>query len=189
MNRSVQGFTDETWFRFGRSQSLTKFDGQPKLIWPVLSLEPRYTYDDRNIIFSGGGNGPYYGLRTLEGDNHSIFYILAVLSHPAIETMIKTGRTSRFRGGYYSHGKQFIENLPFKNIDFQNESETLHHNTIVSNVRSLIGIKDQISNSRFPRQRQRLERQAKIINNQINNHVEALYGITDQDMNIIKELS
>lgn len=187
-SRSVQGYTDNTWFRFGRSQSLTKFNGNPKLVWPVLSVGPRYTYDEENIIFSGGGNGPYYGLRTLAGDNHSIFYIMAILSHPAIEAMIKTGRTSKFRGGYYSHGKQFIENLPFKEIDFQNETEIAHHDLIVKNVQSLIRIKSQIKSTKLVNQRDRLKRQAEAINNKINNHIEALYGINDHDIKIIKGL-
>ncbi|MCO0598513.1 Eco57I restriction-modification methylase domain-containing protein [Peribacillus butanolivorans] len=188
LKRSVQGYTDETWFRFGRSQSLTKFNGIPKLIWPVLSLDPKYTYDDENIIFSGGGNGPYYGLRTLQEDNHSIFYILAVLSHPAIEAIIKTGKTSRFRGGYYSHGKQFIEGLPFKNIDFQNEAETHYHDSIVQNVQILIEIKKQLSFASLYQQRERLKRRAEIVNKRINSHIEALYNITEHDMEIINEL-
>ena len=63
--RALQGKTADNWYRFGRNQSLTQFDNQPKLIWPVLSIEPRYAYDDQNIVFTAGGNGPYYALRPL----------------------------------------------------------------------------------------------------------------------------
>jgi len=56
--RSIQGRTPETWYRYGRSQSLTKFDGTPKLIWPILSLEPCYAYDDRDIVFHRGWQRP-----------------------------------------------------------------------------------------------------------------------------------
>jgi hypothetical protein len=38
-------------------------------------------------------------------------YLLAILNHPLSEAMVRT-HTSPFRGGYYSHGRQFIRNLP-----------------------------------------------------------------------------
>jgi type I restriction-modification system DNA methylase subunit len=69
----------EMWYGYGRTQSLTRFNGEAKLIWPVLSLEPRYAYDDQDILFTGGGNGPYYGLRPLPDTRLSIFYLQAIL--------------------------------------------------------------------------------------------------------------
>ena len=38
LSRNIHGYTEDTWYRYGRSQSLTKFNGEPKLIWPVLSI-------------------------------------------------------------------------------------------------------------------------------------------------------
>ena len=55
--RNIQGKSPQ-WYAFGRTQSLVKFDGQPKLIWPVLSLEPRYAYDENNLVFTGGRKWP-----------------------------------------------------------------------------------------------------------------------------------
>ena len=101
---------DRQWYQYGRSQSLTKFN-TPKIILPVLSTEPRYSYDDMNTIFTGGGNGPYYMVRPRPGASVSNHYLLAVLNHPLSEAFIRKN-TSTFRGGYYSHGKQFIESLP-----------------------------------------------------------------------------
>ena len=52
----IGGATAERqWYQFGRSQSLTKFN-TPKIILPALSLEPRYAYDDANVVVTGGGN-------------------------------------------------------------------------------------------------------------------------------------
>lgn len=107
----VGGSADERqWYQYGRSQSLTKFD-RPKIILPVLSVEPRYAFDETNTLFTGGGNGPYYMVRAKADAAVSTLYLLAVLNHPLCEAMIRTN-TSPFRGGYYSHGKQFIQNLP-----------------------------------------------------------------------------
>lgn len=101
---------ERQWYQFGRSQSLTKFDG-PKIILPILSLEARYSFDDSDVIVTGGGNGPYYMIRPRPESPVSNYFLLAVLHHPLSEAMVRTN-TSVFRGGYYSHGKQFIEGIP-----------------------------------------------------------------------------
>ena len=110
--RAISGgqAADQQFYQFGRSQNLTKFDS-PKIILPVLSLEARYAYDDTNIIMTGGGNGPYCLIRPFSGAPETPFFLLAVLHHPLCEAIIRT-HTSAFRGGYYSHGKQFIKGLP-----------------------------------------------------------------------------
>lgn len=115
--RSLQG-SEPKWYQFGRSQSLAKFHDAEKLVWSVLATRSPYVLDTRNLLFTGGGNGPYYGL--LNKSNYSLLYFLGILSHPVIESMVKSG-ASEFRGSYYSHGKQFIEKLPIKKIDFTNK--------------------------------------------------------------------
>ena len=88
----------QQWYQYGRSQSLTKFD-TPKIILPILSLEPRYAYDDANITVTGGGNGPYYMVRPRIVARVSNQFLLAVLNHPMAEAFVRTVNSSspRFR--------------------------------------------------------------------------------------------
>ncbi len=180
-------FNDEDWHKFGRSQSLSKFDGNPKLIWTVLSTEPRYVYDNKDIIFSGGGNGPYYGLRLQTDSPYSIFYIQAILCNPVIEAMIKTGKTSNFKGGYYSHGKQFIECLPFMTIDFNNPQEKRIHDIIANSVKRLSILNSYKQNTKIPHKKQIFERRINNLKNDITKHVNCLYGFDDDMLKIIEE--
>ena len=122
-DRSITGgpAAEQQWYQYGRSQSLTKFNTS-KIILPVLSIEPRYSYDETNTLITGGGNGPYYMVRVRDGVDISDHYLLAVLNHPISEAFIRTN-TSTFRGGYYSHGKQFIENLPIPIPDEEQRTE------------------------------------------------------------------
>ena len=112
-----RSFNDKSpiWYQYGRSQHLSKFININKLVWPVLSTKPSYVLDTKELFFTGGGNGPYYGL--ISRSEYSLYYILGILSHPIIERMVKAG-ASVFRGAYYSHGKQFLERLPIRKIDF-----------------------------------------------------------------------
>jgi hypothetical protein len=71
----------------------------------------RYAHDDQDIIFTGGGNGPYYGLRPLPKPNSRFTSLQAVLSHPVIEAMVRA--IAALSGAVIvSHGKQFIKDLP-----------------------------------------------------------------------------
>lgn len=90
-------------------------------------------YDSDLVVFTGGGNGPFYGIEMKKTTQESIFYIQAILNHWLMELLVKQG-ASVFRGGYYSHGKQFIAKLPIYRIDFSNLEESKTHDTIVAQV-------------------------------------------------------
>jgi type I restriction-modification system DNA methylase subunit len=182
--RDIQGYTEDTWYRYGRSQSLTKFTGEAKLIWPVLSKEPRYSYDDQNIIFSGGGNGPYYALRTLPKTSLSLYYIQAILSHSVFEAMIRSC-PSEFRGGYTSHGKEFIKDLPIRIIDFSNTTETNYYQEIVQLVQQLITNSEDQTKATTPQKQNVLARHNRLLQQRIQTIVERLYSIDHDDVKTI----
>jgi hypothetical protein len=169
---------ERQFYQFGRSQSLTKFDS-PKIILPILSIEARYAYDDDNIVVTGGGNGPYYMIRPRPGVAISNHYLLAVLNHPLSEAFVRTN-TSPFRGGYYSHGKQFIENLP---IPHPNEQGRLDIETLVA---QMIDTLAAVAAARTPQEKAIHERQADDLRAQIEAHVTALFGLSTADMDIVR---
>ncbi|MFZ6762213.1 Eco57I restriction-modification methylase domain-containing protein [Pseudoroseomonas sp. WGS1072] len=174
--RSVTGGAEGTrqFYQFGRSQSLTKFD-TPKIILPILSLEARYAYDEANITVTGGGNGPYYMIRPRPGARESNAFLLAILHHPLCEAMVRTN-TSTFRGGYYSHGKQFIERLP---VPAASDAERAK---IEELVRGLIAAHDAASAARTPHQRILHERSAVALREQVESLVSALFGLSADDV-------
>ncbi len=180
--RNISGGIAEErqFYQFGRSQSLVKFNG-PKIILPALSLEPRYVYDENNIVVGGGGNGPYYLLRRRSDSCLTDYYLLAVLNHPISEAFVRTN-TSVFRGGYYSHGKQFIENLP---VPIPSESERA---TIDALVAGLIDANDNAVVARTPHDRTLYERQAADLRQQIDARITQLFRLTPADMDIVRAI-
>ncbi|GMQ30668.1 Eco57I restriction-modification methylase domain-containing protein [Algoriphagus confluentis] len=175
--RNLQG-KEPKWYQFGRSQSLVKFIGKPKLIWSVLATSAPYTLDSNSLLFTGGGNGPYYGLI-----NNSMFeleYFLGILAHPLFEAMVKSG-ASEFRGSYYSHGKQFLENLPIWEVDISDPSELEKYQEIISLVRELILTQANLKASAYGSKRNVYERKKQLLINQLIHSVNHLYGISEQD--------
>ncbi|MEI6343447.1 MAG: Eco57I restriction-modification methylase domain-containing protein [Verrucomicrobiota bacterium] len=101
---------DDSWYRYLYPKNLALFDSK-KLIVQVMAQEPRFAYDPAHVFFTGGGNGPYYGVRPSSGDEMQLLSLQAVLNSKVAEFFIRQTSTP-FRGGYWSFGKQFIERLP-----------------------------------------------------------------------------
>lgn len=181
--RSLQG-NEPVWYQFGRSQSLTKFHNTEKLIWSVLSTEPPYTIDKNNLQFTGGGNGPYYGL--INNSDYSLYYFLGILSHPLIENMVKSG-ASEFRGSYYSHGKQFIENLPIRTIDMSVDSEKEIYLQIIKIVKNQVSTKEKIKSASYGTKRNVLQRKIDTLQNQLILLINKLYGISNDEFNAVMQ--
>lgn len=166
------------FYQFGRSQSLTKFDS-PKIILPILSREARYAYDDTNIMMTGGGNGPYYLIRPRDGVLETNFFLLAVLHHPLSEAIIRM-HTSLFRGGYYSHGKQFIEHLPIPSATLAQRTE------IEMLVSQLIAANEAAQAARVPHQRNLHQRNATTLREEIETRISTLFGLSPADLALIR---
>lgn len=115
--RSITPDPGEHFWAYGRSQSLVKLD-EPKLIVRVMSIAPRYAQDDRGLVVPGGGDGgPYYLLRPQADCPYSIRVIQAILSHPAVDAFVASGR--KYRGSYASHRKKFLVRAPLPQLSQQ----------------------------------------------------------------------
>jgi hypothetical protein len=132
-----------------------------------------------NIVVTGGGNGPYYMVRPLKEGSVTDHYLLAVLNHPLSEAFVRTN-TSPFRGGYYSHGKQFIQNLP---IPVPTDAE---RRAVEALVQGLIKVLGAVETARTPHQRTIQERRADEFKTQIENRISALFGLSDADMGLAR---
>ena len=181
--RNIKGGlqAERQWYQFGRSQSLTKFNS-PKIILPILSLGARYSYDDSNIVVTGGGNGPYYMIRPLPDAGVSNYYLLAVLHHPLIEALIRSN-PNVFRGGYYSHGKQFIRDLPIPMPDGTALEE------IEGAVEELFNAIGRLGAARIPRQRLVMKRRVNELTRQMEERVTDLFDLSAEDLEVIRAVA
>lgn len=186
LKRSVNGMNDENWYQFGRSQSLKRFSGGEHLIWSVLSTQGNYVYDNRSVCFTGGGNGPFYGLEKKEETKESILYIQALLNHWLLESVVKS-KASTFRGDYYSHGKQYISKLPLYHIDFENPEEEKTHDAIVNSVQNIINLKAEKYKQMTKEQKKTYERLIQSESKHLDDLVSNLYGAENIVMEVLDE--
>ena len=177
--RKMTGRKEENWFAFGRSQSVRRFLAGEHLVWPVLSTGSNYVYDSEMIAFTGGGNGPFYGIEMKNSSQESIFYIQAILNHWLMELLVKS-KASTFRGDYYSHGKQFIATLPIYKIDFENPAEVAKHQHIVEMVHDIMRLKAQLTTAPNVARRTVLQHSIMAINADLNKAIDELYQVESQ---------
>lgn len=174
--RSIAKKDDTNWYQYGRSQSIRRFATGNHLIWAVLSTKGNYVYDDAQITFTGGGNGPFYGIENKKNSQLSLFYIQALLNHWMLEQIVKS-RSSTFRGEYYSHGKQFIEKLPIFDIDFNNQEEKHTHDSIVKKVENIMQLTQRKDSMKTREQKEMINRMIDEEEQTLNMIIDKLYGI------------
>jgi hypothetical protein len=177
--RAINGgpAAERQWYQFGRSQGLTQFD-RPKAIWRTLSVEPQYTFDELNTVVTGGGNGPYYMLRANPDMGISDLFLLAVLNHPLSEAIVRT-IASVFRGGYYSHGKQFVKDLP---VPIPSAEDRVAIEELVKRLMAALALRDS---ARTPHERTLHTRESVTLRTQIDGRVSALLGLSAEDLAIV----
>lgn len=168
--------TASNWHAYGRNQSLARFMGGEHLVWPVLSRDSNYVYDPCNVVFTGGGNGPFYGIVLRGGVEESILYVQAIMNHWLMELLVKTN-TSVFRGGYYSHGKQFIARLPIFRIDFSDPAQKAAHDAIVDKVRTIQSLVARRDTAGSTATKRTIDRAIKMAQNDVSLIIDALYGV------------
>ena len=172
----VPARTQQNWYAYGRSQSLSRFLTGEHLIWPVLSTDSNYVYDKDLVSFTGGGNGPYYGIEMKNDTKESIFYVQAILNHWLMELIVKNSG-STFRGDYYSHGKQFVAELPIYRIDFSNRELVETHDSIVEKVHMIEALRTQMNEAQSSTERRTYERAAEATEKELSTIIDSLYGV------------
>jgi hypothetical protein len=165
----------DEWYGYIYPKNLSLFES-PKLIVQVISKYARYASDTHSIYFTGGGNGPYYGLRwATPNDPHSLHYLQALLNSRLLDFYLHRISTT-FRGGYFSYGKQFIEQLPIRPINFGGASERAEHDALVGLVEHILAAKRAAPSA-----------DTSALEREIDHRVYCLYGLTPDEIKLVEE--
>ncbi len=175
-DRESGAWNNPQWYALGRTQNLTQMD-DPKLIVQVISRSGRYAYDQEGIYFTGGGNGPYYGVRWSDPNNPHTSKLLDLCLHNI---------SSPFRGGYWSYGKRFIEQLPIRIINFRDPADKTRHDRVVALAQQMVSLHKRLAEARTPQDTTVIQQQIGIVDQQINNAVYELYNLTPQEIEIVE---
>jgi hypothetical protein len=101
------------WHAYIYPKNLFEFT-KPKLLVKVISNKSSFPFDrSGRYYFTGGGNGPIYGISLDNTSKVSFEYLMGVLNSTLLDYLVHK-KSSRQHSGYYIYGKRFIERLPIK---------------------------------------------------------------------------
>lgn len=93
-----------------------------------------------------------------------------------MELLVKN-KASMFRGGYYSHGKQYIAELPVYKIDFTDEGDRRVHEDIVSHVKMIMELSQKKAQAGNHAERKVLQRAIEVRQQELDRLIEGIYGV------------
>ena len=106
-----------SWYALWNPRQIDRFE-KPKLLTQVLADRATFSIDlSGEYWFVGGGNAGVYGVIPRDDLDVDIWYLLAFLNSTCFDEMVKAA-SSRFRGGYHSFAKRFIQNIPIRVTGF-----------------------------------------------------------------------
>lgn len=176
-NRERGKWRHKQWYAFGRSQNLTQMDGE-KLIIQVTAQKPTVLYDVTGLYMTGGGSGPFYGIRSTESTISNIF-LLGVLNSALFGWIVKAQSTN-LRGGYIKFSKQYIESVP---IIVPGKAA---HDRMVTLVERMLDLQKKIDTATTDHTKTIIQRQINYTDKQIDRLVYELYELTDQEIAIVE---
>lgn len=145
-SRDVPNSTKDTWYQYGRTQHLKTFNNCKKLIVGVLSREPMYAYDDKNMLISAGGTAGYTAIILKENSPYSLQFIQAWLNNQNTEKIIRL-IGSDFENGYVSRGTYQLNQLYIPKLDMNSEEDKVVHDTITEKVYQIYEINERMINA------------------------------------------
>jgi hypothetical protein len=126
-----------------------------------------------------------YGARMNYGRHHPNF-VTGLLNSRLLDQVVRQ-MTNAFRGGYFAVNKQAVERLPFRQIDFSDRADKARHDKMVALVERMLELNKQKHSGKLaPSELDRLERELATTDEEIDNLVYELYGITAEERKIIE---
>jgi hypothetical protein len=166
------------WYAFGRSQNLTQMENA-KLIVQVTANRPTVLYDDQGLYMTGGGSGPFYGIRPTN-EAVPLKYLLGILNSNLFGWVVRSQSTP-LRGGYFKFSKQYIETMPIPERpgDFRTER-------MVVLVDRMLDLHKRMAGTRTDHSKRLFQRQIETTDREINRLVYEIYELTDSEIAFVE---
>lgn len=165
------------WYAYTRSQALTAMP-QAKIVVPDYYAHASFGLDPKGEYFFCGGGAGGYGI-VLPSDIESR-YVVALLNSKLLDWYLRKVTVRAYQTAYM-YVKKYIEQLPIKLVDDKTGGDKLYSSIleVVETVRRLASRSFVVST---PHERTSIQRQITNSNDEIDQLVYKLYGLTDAEI-------
>ncbi len=109
-----------------------------------------------------------------------------MLNSKLLDWFLKNVSTN-FNSGYFAANKQFLVQLPIRTIDFSDAEDAARHEKMVGLVERMLGLHERLAEAKIERERTAIGHPFSATDNQIDNLVYELYGLTDEEIQVVEE--
>jgi hypothetical protein len=107
-DRGSKSMAYPAWYAHWCPRTIDRFASR-KIVTQVLAARASFALDlEGTYTFVGGGNAGVYGIVPHAADEDRLWLLLAILNSGSFDAQVQA-RSSRFRGGYFSYARRFIE--------------------------------------------------------------------------------
>lgn len=158
----------------------SKFFEQPKIICKGMFSYPEFYLDYDKYYF-----GFSFASIIQRNKNYSLEFLLGLLNSKCGAYWFK--KNGKKRGIGVDIGVTIFRQFPISNLDFNKPKDKDKHNKLVGLVHSMIDTQKQFHSAKTDNDKKIYQKKIDIIDNQIDNLVYQLYGLTDEEIKIVEE--
>lgn len=150
---------------------------KPKIVFAEIAQRGQFTLDNNRQCLD----------TTLYLISSESLYLLGLLNSSVI-TYALSQTASQIRGGYLRWKNQYVSQLPIPRVDKNNAEQQQHHDAIVALVEKMLLLHARLSeeNARLDDTRHATRADIATLDAQIDAHVFALYGLTADEIAVVK---
>ena len=150
------------------TQRITGVDERLRIVATVV--EPRtYFADSTNSIV------------IIENSAYELEYLTGLMNSALFQWRFKITSSNN------NVGTNELDSMPFRTIDFSDTEDAARHETLVELVGRMLELHEKLAGAKIERERTVTRHQISATDKQIDNLVYKLYGLTDEEIQIVEE--
>jgi type I restriction-modification system DNA methylase subunit len=176
----------KAWYGFSAPRNLDVHDSAHILV-PLLAdkgLYCRLPEDTVHFCFMASGG---FSITINTESSLSPNYVLGLLNSRLLFWRLRS-ISNIFRGGWITCTKQYVERLPIRLINFSDPADKSLHSKMIELVERMLTLHKQLPAAKTPDDKTRIQRQIDATDHQIDHLVYELYGLTNNEIEIVEKV-
>jgi hypothetical protein len=187
LSKRNKGKLPDGWYGYVYKKNHTRF-GTPKIVVPSLGTGSCFALDangDYFFVGSGAGGGGGYGIIPTDERIGDIRFLLGLLNSRLLSFLIRKTSTP-FRGGYIALNRQYIERLPIQLVDLEASEGKKLHDRMVQLVEKMLTLMPKVRAATGDAEKAILRNAVDATDQQIDELVYELYGLTKEEIALVE---
>jgi hypothetical protein len=169
------------WYSCHRARSMILFESD-RIITREISLGCNMTFAPAGLYH----NTKVYSILPSSTRPEQRNYWLGLLNSKVLWWFLSnTGYV--LRGGYFTFKTNYLKPFPIRTIDFDDPTDTDQHNKMVALVEHMLALHKKLAVASLSADRELYQRQIEATDRQIDALVYELYGLTEEEIQIVEE--